>query len=130
MPKIFTSQSLLNIWLIAKREYLERIRTKAFLIATIMIPALMGGLGFGSAWIGSHTKSSAHIAILSTDPVFARDLKQELEHGKDSHMTVDLLPNTPAERTQLDRQLRNTQSPLAGYLQVLAAGPPPNPPPS
>jgi ABC-2 type transport system permease protein len=124
MPKIFTSQSLLNIWLIAKREYLERIRTKAFLIATIMIPALMGGLGFGSAWIGSHTKSSAHIAILSTDPVFARDLKQELEHGKDSHMTVDLLPNTPAERTQLDRQLRNTQSPLAGYLQVL---PPPTP---
>ena len=32
-----------NIWLIAKREYLERIRTKAFLFSTILIPLLMGG---------------------------------------------------------------------------------------
>ena len=26
-----------NVWLIAKREYLERIRTKGFLIATVLI---------------------------------------------------------------------------------------------
>lgn len=31
-----------NVWLIAKREYLERVRTKAFLISTLMIPLLMG----------------------------------------------------------------------------------------
>ena len=33
-----------NVWLIAKREYLERIRAKSFLIITILIPLLMGGL--------------------------------------------------------------------------------------
>jgi ABC-2 type transport system permease protein len=124
MPKIFTPQALHNIWLIARREYLERIRTKAFLIATIMIPALMGGLGFGSAWIGSHTKSSAHIAVLSSDPVFARDLKQELETGRGSAMTVDLAPDTPAVRSRLDQQLKDGKSRLAGYLRVL---PPPTP---
>ena len=34
-----------NTWLIAKREYFERIRTKAFLVATILIH-FEGGDGF------------------------------------------------------------------------------------
>ena len=38
-----------NVWLIAKREYTERIKTKGFLIATILIPVLMGGGLFGVA---------------------------------------------------------------------------------
>jgi len=31
-------------WLVARREYLERVRAKSFLIMTILIPLLMGGL--------------------------------------------------------------------------------------
>ncbi len=34
-----------NIWLIARREYLERVRTKAFLIMTVLIPLLMAPTG-------------------------------------------------------------------------------------
>jgi ABC-2 type transport system permease protein len=71
--------SMHNIWLIAKREYLERVRTRAFLVATILIPVLLGGLGAGSGYIAQRTKSTAHIAILAADPVFAADLKRELE---------------------------------------------------
>ena len=41
-----------NIFLIARREYLERVRTKAFIIATLLIPVLLGGIGFG----GHHTQ--------------------------------------------------------------------------
>ena len=44
-----------NIWLIAKREYTERIKTKGFLIATILIPTLMGGGIFGVAAIASRS---------------------------------------------------------------------------
>ena len=40
---------MLNVWLIAKREYLERVRAKSFLIMTILIPLLMGGLVYGAA---------------------------------------------------------------------------------
>ena len=40
---------MLNVWLVAKREYLERIRAKSFLIMTILIPVLMGGLVYGAA---------------------------------------------------------------------------------
>src|ERR1700722_20675121 len=84
-----------NIWLIARREDMARIRTKAFLIATILIPLLMGGFVFGSGYLASRTKSSAHIAIVSSDTNFAADLKHELLTGKNSSMTVDLLaPST------------------------------------
>ncbi len=128
-PKPLSSRtsSLQNVWLIARREYLERIRTKAFLVATIMIPLLMGGLGFGSAYLGSKTKSSAHIALLPAaspqDTLFARDLKQELEEGKDSHMTVDVEPNSPELRASLDAELKRSKG-LAGYLQIVPASTP------
>jgi ABC-2 type transport system permease protein len=108
-----------NVWLIAKREYLERIRTKAFLVATVLIPVLLGGLGFGSGYLAQRTKSSAHIAILSSDAVFAADLKHELEQGKDSNMQVDLSPLDQATRTRLNADMKDSGKHFAGYLQVL-----------
>ena len=112
-----------NIWLTARREYLERIRTRAFLIATILIPVLMALLVFGSAYLGARTKSSAHVALLtgpsSTEQTFAHDLESELKNGRDSHMTVDVSPNTSDLRTQLDRELKAGKSSLAGYLQIV-----------
>src|SRR5580698_3177509 len=112
-----------NIWLIARREYLERIRTKAFLIATVLIPIFMGVFVFGSSYLESRTKSSAHIAILSTDTAFAGDLKRELQTGKSSSMTVDIIPvastsDADAIRTRLDEDLHGKSGSLAGYLWV------------
>ena len=46
-----------NIWLIAKREYTERIKTKGFLIATILIPLLMGGAVFGVTALASRRQN-------------------------------------------------------------------------
>ena len=80
-----------NVWLIAKREYLERVRTKAFLISTILIPLLMGGGIVGSIVSGSRAKSTSHITIVSQDQQLATDLQAELQSGKDSRMTVDVI---------------------------------------
>ena len=52
-----------NIWLIARREYLERIRAKSFLVMTILIPLLMGGLIFGSA-LANRSLGANHIAVV------------------------------------------------------------------
>jgi len=112
-----------NIWLIARREYLERIRTRAFLIATILIPVLMGGFVFGSGYLSSRAKSAAHIAIVSTDSTFAADLKNQLHSGKNSsRMTVDLLQPSEATRARLDLDLKG-KGELTGYLWVTAAAP-------
>ena len=105
-----------NIWLIAKREYTERIRTKAFIIATILIPTLMGGGIFGVAAIASKSKTSSHIAIIATQPQPAQDLKQELEHGDDTRMTVDITAPSDEGRAALDQAMAAKQ--LDGYLTI------------
>jgi ABC-2 type transport system permease protein len=109
-----------NVWLIAKREYLERVRTKAFLITTILIPVLMGaGIG-ASVLAGSRAKSTSHITIVSRDQQLATDLQSELQNGKDSKMTVDVIsPGNSATRATLDSMLADKQ--LDGYLWITPA---------
>ncbi len=106
--------SLHNVMLIARREYTERIRTKAFVIATVLIPTLMGGGIFGVAAIASHSKATAHIAIVAAQPQPAQDLKQQLEHSDYTGMTVDLVP--PGDTASLDKQIAAKQ--LDGYLVI------------
>ncbi len=108
---------LSNILLIARREYLERVRTRSFLVATILIPVLMAaGIG-GSILIAKHSKSNSHLAVVSSDTRLASDLQNELEHGKDSAMTVDVIsPPSDRTRTNLDDLLKRKD--LDGYLWI------------
>ncbi|HEV2711407.1 MAG TPA: ABC transporter permease [Edaphobacter sp.] len=109
-----------NVWLIAKREYLERIRTKAFLFFTILFPLLMGGGIIVEAITSAHARSTSHIAIVSHDLQLATDLQAELENGKDSRMTVDVIsPPGTDSRAVLDGELANKS--LDGYLWITPA---------
>ena len=108
-----------NIWLIAKREYTERIRTKAFLIATILIPTLMAGGIFGVAAIASKSKTTSHIAVIASQPQPANDLKAELENGDDTRMQVDIVPASPDAHIALDKAMADKQ--LDGYLTITQA---------
>ncbi len=106
---------LQSIWLIARREYLERIRTKGFLMATILIPVLMGGGMFGAAELADKSPTASHIVVLGSQPELAQDLKEELEHGKDSKMTVQILPFATSH-AELDQKIKDKQ--LDGYLVI------------
>ena len=109
-----------NVWLIAKREYLERIRTKAFLFFTIIFPLLMGGGIVVEAVTSAHARSTSHIAVVSHDQQLATDLQAELENGKDSKMTVDVIsPPGTDTRGILDGELANKS--LDGYLWITPA---------
>jgi ABC-2 type transport system permease protein len=106
-----------NVWLIAKREYLERVRTKAFFISTILIPVLMGGGIIGSVIMGGKVKSTSHITVVSQDQQLATDLQSELQNGKGSKMTVDVIsPGNSETRNTLDAMLEDKQ--LDGYLWI------------
>ena len=39
-----------NVWLIARREYLERVRAKSFLVMTVLIPLIDGR---ADLWVGA-----------------------------------------------------------------------------
>ena len=125
---------MLNIWLIAKREYLERIRAKSFLLMTILIPLLMGGLVYGAA-LANGRSVNMHIAVVTQDPQFGRDLKSELESSKqvdsnsDGESTrqgiskVDIIsPPLSDTRATLDNQLRDRK--LDGYIWVTPSADP------
>lgn len=106
-----------NVWLIAKREYLERVRTKGFLVTTVLVPLLMGGGIIGSIVMSAKSKSTSHIAVVSRDQQLATDLQHELENGKDSKMTVDVIsPPGQDTRTVLDSELSDKA--LDGYLWI------------
>jgi ABC-2 type transport system permease protein len=74
----------------------------------------MGGGIFGVAAIASKSKTTAHIAIVSAQPQPAQDLKQQLEHGVDTSMTVDIV--APGDNAALDQAIANKQ--LDGYLVI------------
>ena len=108
-----------NAWLIARREYLERIRTRGFLITTLMIPLIMCGFIYGSAFISSNSEPGAHIAVVSSDTQLVLDLQAQLQQQHARHaqphsatqpsIAVDAINvgprNEQATRTLLDREL-------------------------
>jgi len=124
---------MLNVWLVAKREYLERIRAKSFLIMTILIPVLMGGLVYAAALANGRSGSNLHIAVVTQDPRFGADLKSELEStkhvdsdgdsAKQGDTKVDVIsPPAPDTRDLLDNRLRDRK--LDGYIWVTPSATP------
>ena len=75
------SISFKNIWLVARREYLERVRAKSFLVMTILIPLIMGGLIGGAAYLNRNLGSAGHLAVVTDNPQFANDLQTEMTPG-------------------------------------------------
>jgi ABC-2 type transport system permease protein len=114
-----------NVWLVARREYLERVRAKSFLIMTVLIPVLMGGAILGVALITKNQHSAQHVAIVTGDKQFAANVQSEL--GADSSPgttkpVVDVYPlSDTAARASLDDQLKQKGSDLDGYLIVTPA---------
>lgn len=105
-----------NVWLIAKREYLERVTTRSFLLMTVLIPVLMGGFTFGVGYIATKTKASAHLAIVSRDTHLALDLQHELQDAKHSTLQVDVMAPTPETRTFLEGEIKDKA--IDGYLWI------------
>jgi len=51
-----------KLWAVIKREYLERVRTKWFLYATVFGPVLFAGLMFLPPWLSRKSKTSEDIS--------------------------------------------------------------------
>lgn len=126
------STSFHNVWLIARREYIERIRTRGFVMTTVLIPSIMGMFLFGSAFLGQKATHPMRIAVVSSDVQLALDLRDELEleakendgdaaanlsGGKQQpKFVVDAIDPGPKTRARLDRELDDDV--LDGYLWI------------
>ena len=68
-----------KLLVIARREYLERVKKKSFLVGTILGPVLMAGLIFAPALILDRTTElSVRFDVIDSTGVFYDDLREEL----------------------------------------------------
>ena len=109
-----------NIWLIAKREYLEQVRGKAFKITTILVPSIFIAI-FGVMYLaGKNSGTGKHIAIASSDAVLAQRIGGQLSSDKDAQMKVEVIaPATEEDRQRLMERVDSKD--LDGFLWLQMA---------
>ncbi|HTR51610.1 MAG TPA: ABC transporter permease [Kofleriaceae bacterium] len=78
-------------WVIAKRELLERVRSKWFVVMTVIGPILLVGLIVVPALLAGTGGRNAKIAIVDETGNVGARLAQLVSEG-DSHWHVDLVP--------------------------------------
>jgi ABC-2 type transport system permease protein len=89
-----------NIFLFARREYLETVRKKSFIVMTILLPALMFGFTVLPSMMASKKSGEAqHIVIATSDRQFGSDVR-------DKFMETPPENKTPAKRRS-ERVSRN-----------------------
>ena len=126
MPRETLADGLKNVVLVARREYLERVRAKSFIVMTVLIPLLMGG-ALGAMYLMNRNLGSAqHLAVLTDQPAFAADLQTELadSHGLNKPVVEAYPLHEAGIRERLDGELKAKDSHLDGYLvEIPGSGP-------
>jgi ABC-2 type transport system permease protein len=104
-----------DIFLIAKREYLEQVRGKAFKITTIMIPLVFAGLIALLSFSGRYLGAGKRMTVAATDPALAASVRDQLAANKDTRMNVNVVaPATESDREGLVSQVGRNE--LDGFL--------------
>ena len=72
-----------NIYLIARREYLERIRTRAFAVMTILVPAILFGITVVPSLLADRPSGTKHIAVVASDMESAHLIANNLQRARE-----------------------------------------------
>ncbi len=67
-----------NTWLIIKREYLERVRTRSFVVLTLLLPAIMTGVMVLPAKLATIGNKVQHLVVVTSTPQFGETVRQGL----------------------------------------------------
>ena len=106
-----------NMLLIAKREYLEKIRGRAFRISTVLVPALLIFLLGVSAFTGRKMGTGKRIAVAADNAALAADIRASLLDDKSAGYTVETAaPATAQDRANLQARVQNKS--LDGLLTI------------
>jgi ABC-2 type transport system permease protein len=74
--------ALANTWLIIKREYLERVRQRSFLVLTLLLPAIMAGAILIPAKLsGMKSEKTQRLVVVTSTPQFGEIVRQQLVPG-------------------------------------------------
>jgi ABC-2 type transport system permease protein len=68
-----------NTWLIMKREYLTRVRTRGFILFTVLMPAFIAGIVILPGKLMMRSTGAKQIVIVSANAPVAEAVKRELQ---------------------------------------------------
>jgi len=118
-----------NVWTLVKREYLERVRSRSFLIFTLLMPAVMAAIMIIPATLAQYNAGGEKkIVIVANDPKLASVVGHELGNAKtQAHggelerqgapnvYTIKVVTDTSdAERDRLGQQVSSGQ--ISGFV--------------
>jgi ABC-2 type transport system permease protein len=113
-----------KIWLIIKREYLTRVKTKGFVVGTLIVPVLGIALALLIAFLGSHEPNrTLRLAIVDNPgglaPSVTQALDQTTEHGKSKFTIVESIER-PIHSQAVEEGLRRkiTSGTLDAFLVI------------
>jgi ABC-2 type transport system permease protein len=70
---------LRNTWLVIQREYLERVRTRSFIVLTLLLPAIMVGAFVIPAKLSSmKSAKTQRLVVVTSNPQFGEIVRQQL----------------------------------------------------
>ena len=105
-----------NIWLIMKREYVERVRTRAFLVLTLLLPGIMTVLMALPAKLATMGLKAPHLVIVVSTQQFGETVRQHLlaaATGDDDDETAAAKSDTrqkPEDRYVIDIDANPTEA--------------------
>ena len=106
-----------NLLLIARREYLEQVRKRAFMLSTILVPVLFGLIVSFSIFSGRSLNTAKHLAIASTDSTLAAEVRTQMLEDKGEKSQIEANnAATAADRQELVDRVRDKS--LDGFLWI------------
>ena len=65
-----------NLWLIIKREYLDRVRKRSFLVLTLLLPGIMTAVMLLPAKLITMGDKVQHLVVVTSTPQFGEMVRQ------------------------------------------------------
>jgi ABC-2 type transport system permease protein len=97
---------------VIRREYLERVRTKAFWISTILVPIFLGAVMILPAWLAARGGGKFQVAVLDLSGRFFEPVQDEVERllsGDDEKLNVNLLQQDSGTDPEATRERLKTE---------------------
>src|SRR5262245_16646148 len=117
-----------KLLVVIKREYLERVRTRWFVVATVFGPVLFGALMFLPAYLATREKASVDVARIRILDATGSDLGRSIAGGLGDSTLTQVVALSSLELTSAEAAAtRDVQAKrLKGYLvlerDVLTSG--------
>ncbi len=112
-----------NIALVARREYLEQIRGRAFRVSTILVPLLFA-IVIGIAYLsGRGSGVGKRVIVAAPRASLAEAIRSQIVNDKDAKTTVDVVaPAGPADRAALVGKVQSKAVDGLLWVEIAANG--------